>query len=132
MSQERAEIVHAFLEAFNRRDIDAASSFLTENVDLRPPSHLLDGVVFHGHPGFRAWVERTAESWRSAKGSARELASVGPHLVMAVDYRLIGHNSGVPIDQCYFSVWTLHDGKVAAVIAYPGAREALEAVGLSE
>ncbi len=132
MSQENVEIVHAFLEAFNRGDVDAAVSFLTEDLDLRPPSHLLDGVVFHGHAGFRAWAERTAESWRTAEGSAREVATVGEHLVMAIDYRLIGHGSGVPVNQSYSVVWTLREGKIAAAIAYPGEREALEDVGLSE
>jgi ketosteroid isomerase-like protein len=92
----------------------------------------LDGAVFHGHAGFRAWVERTAESWRTAEGSAREVATVGDHFVMAVDYRLIGHGSGAPVNQRYFSVWTLRQGKVAAIISYPGEREALEAVGLSK
>jgi ketosteroid isomerase-like protein len=132
MPQENVEVVHAFLEAFNRGDLDAAVSFLTDDLDLRPPSHLFDGVVFHGHAGFRAWVDRTAESWRRAEGSAREVATVGEHLVMAVHYRLIGHDSGVPVNQSYFSVWTLREGKVAAVISYPGERAALAAVGLSE
>ena len=90
-------MVHAFLEAFNRGDVDAALGLLTDDVDLRPPSHMLDGVVFRGHAGVRAWVKRTEESWRKAEASARELATVGEHLVLDIDYRLIGHGSGAPV-----------------------------------
>jgi len=131
MSQENVGVVHAFLEAFNQGDLDAALGLLTDDVDLRPPSHLLDGVVFRGHAGFRAWVKRTEESWRKAEGSARELATVGEHLVLAVDYRLIGHGSGAPVNQSNISVWTLREGKIAAAVSYPGEQAALEAVGLS-
>jgi ketosteroid isomerase-like protein len=132
MSQENAEVVHAFVEAFNRGDVDSALSLLTEDVDFRPPSHLLDGDVFRGHSGFRAWVERTRESWRTAEGTAHEIAAVGECLVTAVEYRLVGHGSGAPVDTRAFSVWTVRGGKIASFIAYPDEHEALAAVGLTE
>jgi hypothetical protein len=57
---------------------------------------------------------------------------VGEYVVMAIDTRLIGHESGVPMNQRQFVVYTLRGGKIAASIAYPGEREALKAVGLEE
>jgi ketosteroid isomerase-like protein len=77
-------------------------------------------------------VERTRESWRrTAEGKTHEIAAVGERLVTAVDYRLVGHGSGAPVNTRAFSVWTVRDGKIAAVIAYPDEHEALGAVGLS-
>ena len=132
MSQENVEIVKQGWRAINRGDTDALVDLMTDDVDLRPPSHMLDGIVFRGHAGVREWMKRQAESWSKLEGSPHELASVGEQLVMAIDVRLIGHESGVPVNQRSFVVYTLREGKVAAIIAYPGEREALEAVGLSE
>jgi len=49
---------------------------------------------------------------------------------MAVDTRAIGHDSGVPINQREFVVYTMREGKIAAIIAYPNEHDALKAVGL--
>ena len=132
MSKGNVEIVEEGWRAINRGDTDAVLELMTDDVDLRPPSHMLDGITFRGHAGVRAWMERMAESWSKLEASPHELASVGEQLVMAIDAQLIGHESGVPVNQRSFVVYTLRAGKVAAAIAYPGEREALEAVGLSE
>jgi hypothetical protein len=51
---------------------------------------------------------------------------------MAVDTLAIGHESGVTINQRAFVAYTMREGKIAAIIAYPSELEALKAVGLSE
>ena len=131
MSQENVEVVRALLEAFNRGDVDAMLDLATDDVDVRPPSHLLDGIVFRGHAGIRAWMERTAETWREVEvSSAQLLATSGEHVVMAQDVRSTGHDSGVPVSHRYIYVYTLRGGKIAASIAYPGESEALAAAGL--
>ena len=132
MSQENIAVVRGLLEAFNRGDVDAMLGLATEDVDVRPPSHLLDGVVFRGHEGTRAWMERAAETWREIEVSAQLLATAGEHVVMGIDVRSTGHDSGVPVGQRYIYVYTLREGKIAAAIAYPDEAEALEAAGLRE
>lgn len=130
MSGEKLKIVEEGWRATNRGDVDAVLDAMTDDVDLRPPSHRLDGITFRGHAGVRAWMERQAESWSRLEGSPHELAAVGEHLVTAIDVQLIGHESGVPVNQRVFNVYTFRKGKIAASIAYPTEREALEAVGL--
>jgi ketosteroid isomerase-like protein len=133
MSQENVDVVRALLEAFNKGDVDAMLGLATDDVDVRPPSHLLDGIVFRGYAGTRAWMERAAETWRELEVvSAQLLGTAGEHVVMAQDVRSTGHGSGVPVEHRYIYAYTLRDGKVAAAIAYPGEAEALEAVGLRE
>ena len=51
-----ADLVLASIDAFNRGDIDAVVELVTEDMDLRPPSHLVDGIVFRGHAGLRSWT----------------------------------------------------------------------------
>jgi ketosteroid isomerase-like protein len=77
-------------------------------------------------------MERMKETWSMLEGSPHEVASAGEHLVMAVDTRSIGHESGVPINQRAFVVYTIREGKIAAIIAYASEREAREALALPE
>jgi ketosteroid isomerase-like protein len=77
-------------------------------------------------------MERTRETWSQIDVSAQLLATAGEHVVMAVDIQSIGHDSGVPVHQRVFWVYTLRGGRVATSIAYPGEAEALEAAGLRD
>jgi ketosteroid isomerase-like protein len=126
------EIVREGWRATNRGDIDGLLAVMTDDVDFRPPSHRLDGTVFRGHAGVRAWMERSKETWSELEGSPHVVASVGDQIVMAIDTRGVGHESGVPIHQRAFMVYSVRDGKIAACIAYSSEHEALEAVGLAE
>ena len=72
------------------------------------------------------------ESWTELEGAPHALASVGEHLVVAVDMRVVGRESGVPVSQRIFNIYTLRDGKISASIAYSSEREALKAAGLRE
>jgi ketosteroid isomerase-like protein len=132
MSQENVEIVEEVWRAINCGDVDAQVGLVTDDLDFRPPSHLLDGIVFRGHAGVRAWMETAAETWRELEGSPRVLATVGERVAVTIDMRLVGRDSGVPLNQRIFMVYTMREGKLAASIAYPSEREALQAVGLQE
>jgi ketosteroid isomerase-like protein len=123
-----AELVLASIAAYNRGDIDAVVELVTEDMDLRPPSHLVDGVVFRGHSGLRSWAERAAEMWISANTTAKLIAESGDRLVIAIDYDLVARDSGVPVNQRAYTLYEIRDGKIAASIAYPSEREALGAM----
>jgi len=132
VSQENVDVVKEAWRALNRGHIDALLTFHTDDVDFRPPSHLLDGTVFHGHAGVRAWWDRVTDVWSELEGSPSLLAAVGEQIVMAIDMRLVGRESGVPVNQVFVNVYTLREGRVAAVIAFRSEREALEAAGLEK
>jgi ketosteroid isomerase-like protein len=123
-----AELVVASIDAYNRGDIDAMLELVTEDVDLRPPSHLVDGVVFRGHAGMRSWAARAAEMWISANTTAQLIAESGDWLVIAIDYDLVARDSGVPVNQRAYTLYEIRDGKIAASIAYPSELEALGAM----
>src|SRR2546423_670617 len=99
MSQENVEVIRRGWRATKRGDVDGLLAVMTDDVDFRPPSHRLDGTVFRGHAGVRAWMERIKETWSELEGSPHVVASGGDQIVMAIDTRGIGHESGVPIHQ---------------------------------
>jgi ketosteroid isomerase-like protein len=123
-----ADLVLASIDAYNRGDLEAVLELVTEDMDLRPPSHLVDGVVFRGHAGVRSWAARAADLWSAADTKAELIAESGDRLVIAIDYDLVARDSGVPVTQRAFTLYEIRDGKIAASIAYPSQREALGAL----
>jgi ketosteroid isomerase-like protein len=132
VSQENVEVIKEAWRATNRGDVDALLAAMADDVDLRPPSHRLDGTVFRGHAGVRAWMERIKETWSELDGLAHAVASVGEQVVVVIDTRAVGRESGVPIHQRVFVVYSVRNGKIAASIAYSSEHEALRVVGLAE
>jgi ketosteroid isomerase-like protein len=116
----------------NRGDVDALLDLVTDDFDCRPPSHLVDGIVVRGHAGARAWMGRLTEAWSEIDGSTSVVATAGEQAVIAHDVRLVGRDSGAPISQRFFTVYTLREGKAAAAISFPTEADALEAAGLRE
>lgn len=123
-----AELVLATIDAYNRGDLDAVLELVTDDMDLRPPSHLVDGVAFRGHAGVRSWAARAAEMWSAAETKAELIAASGDRLVMAIDYDLVARDSGVPVNQRAYTLYVIRDGKIAASIAYPSEAEARAAM----
>jgi ketosteroid isomerase-like protein len=128
MAQGDAECVLASIDAYNRGDLETVLSMVTEDMDLRPPSHLVDCVVFRGHAGVRAWAARAQEMWSEARTTAHLVAGAGEHLVIAMDYDLVGRDSGVPVVARAYTLYEMRDGKIAASIAYPSEAEAISAM----
>jgi ketosteroid isomerase-like protein len=129
MHADHEGLVLASIEAYNQGDIEAVVALVTEDMDLRPPSHLVDGVVFRGHAGVRSWAARAAEMWSSASSTAHVVEAAGNRLVVAMDYELVGRDSGVPVSQRTYTLYRFRDGRIAAAIAYPSEAEALAALG---
>ncbi len=109
-------------------DVETLVDMSTEDVELRPPSFWLDGVTFVGHEGVREWFRRQVESWSSLGGAPHVLAAAADRAAVAVDVRAVGHESGVPVDQRAYAVYTFRDGKMAALDSYASEAEALAAL----
>ena len=122
------------MEAFNRRDLDAAVAPGHPDFEMRPPRELVEAGFFEpsyrGLEGFREYVA----AWSEVFGfhvEPRELIDLGERIVLFVELPLRARASGVPMTQEYAFVATLKDGKVAYQQEYLHHAEALEAVGLS-
>jgi ketosteroid isomerase-like protein len=128
MAEGHAQLVLATIDAYNRGDIEAVLALVTDDMDLRPPSHLVDGVTFQGHEGVRSWAQRAAEMWSEARTTAHFVTGSGDHLVIAIDYDLVARDSGVPVEARSYTLYEIRDGKIASSIAYPSQAEAITAM----
>jgi ketosteroid isomerase-like protein len=132
MSQENVEVVRRVIEAFNRRDFDAALSHLAEDATWAPFLARTETSLLRGRSEIRAAWERQVEVM-DVRGQALEvLADDKNRVVTQILMTARGRGSDLPIEGRFAAVATFHDGLVTSVESYADAAEALAAAGLSE
>ena len=133
MSQENVEIVLAALEAWNRRDFDAAMSVADEDAEIHFVGGFADliGEEYDGREGIHRF-------WRDMLGTIGGQVAVetaidaGEQVVVITTVEGTGAESGVPVTLRFGQVWSFQDAKAIRLDFYYEPTEALEAAGLSE
>jgi ketosteroid isomerase-like protein len=134
VSQENVEIVRRMLDAINRGDVDAAIEPASEDfeADWSNSRGLLSGI-HRGRDEARASLKTFLEPWESLRWDPEELIELEDNRVLAVSHiRMRGRESGVEVSATGASIWTIRDGKAAAMKLYQSKAEALEAADLRE
>ncbi len=129
MSQESVEIVHQVLEAWNRRDVDAAVRVAHEEIELHFIGGFADliGEEFDGRAG-------VVRFWRDILGTIGGQVAVettvdaGDRVAVITTAEGAGAESGAPARLRFGQVWSFREGKVIRVDFYYAPSEALEAV----
>jgi ketosteroid isomerase-like protein len=134
MSQANVEIVRRMLDAISRGDVDAAIESASEGfeADWSNSRGLLSGI-HRGRDEAREGLKTFLEPWESLRWDPEELIGLEDDRVLAVSHiRMRGRGSGVEVSARGASIWTIRDGKVAAMKLYQSKGDALEAAGLRE
>jgi hypothetical protein len=106
----RVELVHAATAAFNARDWDQLGDLLTSDIEVRPATALFA-------PSVRGWLAVRA-FWQDLAATMQGAALVGlqtgrGRVLAAIELSSSGPASGITLQQCYFGVVTVRDGKIA-------------------
>ena len=128
MSEENVEVVRKLFSTLERNEAEALLELFDEDVEWSP----VEGK-YHGIEGVgAAWVD-WMESWDQHRIEPEEFIESGEDRVLAV-IRLTarGEGSGMEIDQRFFQVYTVREGKIVRMVEYVDRSPALEAAGLSE
>ena len=111
----RAAIDH-FNDAFNRHDADSLAQFLTDDTVFEDTSPAPDGRRVQGKAAvvefWRAWFERNSD----ARFDAEDTIVSGNRATVLWTYHKM--RNGQPWHIRGVDVFTVHDGKVAAKLAY--------------
>ena len=137
MSQENVEIARRACEASWRRptpDFDTLNALAHPDHEMFTVQSLVEGGSYRGAQGFREWLtswgEMFGEDWVSRVEQAE---AVDDELVLVTGrINVQGLGGGVPVEQRFWVVMRVRDGKVARSAVYTDHAEALEAAGLSE
>ena len=129
-------VVRLAMEAFNRRDLDAAAGAGLPDFEVYPPHEFVEAGFFEpcyrGTAGFRSYMSAWAEAFADLRVEPTELLDLGDRVVMLADLDTRGQASRVPFTGKLAQVSEMKDGMVVRVHAYLAHAEALEAVGLRE
>jgi ketosteroid isomerase-like protein len=127
------------LEAFNRRDYDAAlaAAAYAPDFEYHPPREAIEAGFFEPcYRGAAGYLEYMS-TWSDVFGADLrvepvELIDLRDRIVLLAEVPMRAQASGVPLTGKLATVWVLKDGKVIRLQAYSDHAEALEAVGLRE
>jgi ketosteroid isomerase-like protein len=136
VGRENAEIALRACEAAWRRprpDFDTLNSLVHADHEMFTVQSLVEGGGYRGAPGFREWLaswgEMFGENWDSRVEQARAVDN--ERVLVTGRMKARGSRGGVPIEQRFWVVMIVRDGKVARSTVYTDQTEALEAAGLS-
>lgn len=131
MSQENVETVRGWIEAFNRRDLDALSRLNDPAIEWQTSIEDPDATTHRGRDAVQRYIGGYVASFPDLRIEAMECFAVGGDRVLATS-RFVGHSEhGVPMDWSLTTVSTVEGGMIVRVEEYFDRAQALEAVGLS-
>ena len=132
MSQENVEKARAFIEAYNRRDFDAAVESFDPEIDWVLPERQSSDSC-RGPDEIRRFWEGLDETFEELRLDPQEFVDAGDQVATRLRYYGRGRRSGVEIEEVmYHQVATFHAGSLVRMEYFGEWSEALEAVGLSE
>jgi ketosteroid isomerase-like protein len=127
---ELRALADAAFGAINSGDLDAFVALITEDVEFTSMVAEVEGTVFRGHDGVRAWWESVRGAFEDVRWELLDVQGSDDRGV--VHFRIGGTLGGVPVEQTMWQAVKVREGKAAWWGFFRSEREALEAVRLRE
>ena len=127
MSEESVEIVRRFFAALDDEDYGAAVGLFDPNVEWVPTEGR-----YQGREGVLNHMIEWMEPWDEHSITAKEVIEAGDQVLAVIHLTARGAGSGMEIDQDFFQIYAISEGKIVRMVEYVERDEALEAAGLDE
>jgi len=132
VSQENLELSYAWVDAFNRRDLDTLDRLHDEGIVWQTTPEDPDASTHRGRDAVRRYLTGYIESFPDLRIEVTDCFSLGDGRVFNTS-RLVGESAqGVPMDWSLTIVSTIEDGVFVHAEEYFDRAAALKAVGLQE
>jgi len=130
MSEANVEAVRAFIDAYNRRDFDAATEAFDPEIDwILPERQSSDSG--RGKAAVIRFFEEIDEIWEDLQLRPQEHIDAGDRIATRLRHYGLS-KSGAEIDtELYHQVVTFRDGRMVRIEYFATWPEALEAAGIS-
>jgi ketosteroid isomerase-like protein len=110
-SAAEEELVKSAIAAFNARDWEGLGDVLSPDIEVRPVTALFAPSV-RGWPAVRAFWQDLAATMQGAALTVVGLETRRGRVLAAMELSSSGPASGITLQQRYFSVVTVRDGKI--------------------
>ena len=125
--RENLELVRRGFDAFAGGDMEAVLAIADPEVEVYMPPTMPNGGTFHGHDGYRLWVERWLEAWGEFRIEVLDAAPIGrSHVITHAKQHGVGRGSGVRVEMEAWYVTEVRGGKFVSLHLYPSYAEALD------
>ena len=121
-------VARAFVEAFQRGDLDSLSDTLDPDVEVTEWPEGPEARTYHGHEGVREAIGVWYESWERMEVAIQDVSAVGEHVVVTLDQRFKGKGSELELAITSTNVFTVRDSKIIRVQLFTDREAALAAV----
>ena len=118
-------------DAWNRGDWQAMEKFLAPEFEVDATDRVLNPDSYSGLEGFRRMAAEMAEVWDMWEIEPLQFIEQGDLTFVAHLVRARGKGSGVEVEQTYWSVWKVRDGRAVRLDLFVDRDRALAAAGLA-
>jgi ketosteroid isomerase-like protein len=126
MSQENVDRTREFIEAYNRRDFDAATRDFDQDVEWVLPEHQRSDSAI-GKPGIIRFWEGLDEAFDELQLRPQEYVDVGDRVATRLRHHMVGKGSGLEMEnELYHQVTTFRDDMIVRIEYVTTWDEALE------
>jgi ketosteroid isomerase-like protein len=133
MSEENIEVVRRFIDAINRRDVDAWAAAVAPELEFQSLFVGIEGRTYRGPESGRRYFGDLADAWDTFHVEIEETADLGGDRVLAsVRYQGRGKVSRADTEAHVWGINVVRGDKIVSVQTYLNRNAALKAVGLSE
>jgi ketosteroid isomerase-like protein len=127
MSEENVDRARDFVDAYNRRDFDAAVRWFDPEVDWILPARQSSDSC-HGPDEVRRFWDRIDDSMEELELVPQEWVDAGDRVATRLRHHGRGRGSGLEIDaELYHQVITFRDGTIVRIEYFASWDEALAA-----
>jgi ketosteroid isomerase-like protein len=132
MSQANVDKTREYMEAYNRRDFDAAVASFHPEVDWVLPA-MQESDSCKGPEEIKRFWEGLDETFEEFQLEPLEFVDAGDQVAVRLRYYGRGKGSGAELDsEMYHHVGTFRDGKMVRIEYVTSWEEALEVAGVKE
>ena len=134
MSEENVEVTERFIDAYNRRDVEAMLADLDPEIEWHSGITSLGGEAgtFRGYEGVRAALRDVYEALGETHIECSEIRDLGNRVVTIGRFHVRGRESGAETESPWGAVADFKGSKAIRIRSYFNVEEALEAAGLEE
>ena len=122
MAQENVEVVRRLFAAFDDQEWEVALALLDPEVEWSP----VEGA-FRGPQGVVAALIEWIEPWDEHTVEAEEIEGAFDRVLAVIHLTGRGAGSGMEVDQRFFQVYEVSDGRIVRMVEFVTRSEALDA-----
>ena len=112
------DVVLGFNEALARGDMPGMLEFLDPELEWRSPESVPWGGTFHGHDGFREFIDKLFGQPAEFRREVGEYLDAGSRVVPLLRQQARPKGGGAGYDVPEAWVWRVRDGKIVEFEAY--------------